>query len=145
MKSAVLGLAACAAAGLSGTCWADDLKATKKFTDTVIGFDPGGSYSNYTLTIAGPNGIHASASSRNSVPSIDLKRIGELDDGLYTYQMTASTDEKIPVRSRLDNGRSSPIATSMLKVVSTSGQFEIKGGTIVKVDPNAREEQKRQR
>ena len=42
MKSAAFGLAACLAVGISGFAWAQDLKATQKFSDTQIGFDPGG-------------------------------------------------------------------------------------------------------
>jgi hypothetical protein len=133
-----LGLAACLAAGLTGACWAQDLKATQKLTDTEIGFEPAGTYSNYTLTITGPNGFHASASSKTSAPSIDLRRLGTHDDGIYTYQLTASTDEKVPVRTALDNGRGSP-SGSLLKSVATSGHFEVKGGTIVKYDLAATE------
>jgi hypothetical protein len=144
MTSKTFSLAVLLAFGLFGNCLAQDLKAAQKFTDTEIGFDPGGSYSNYTLTIAGPNGIHASTSSKSGAPSIDLKRLGALDDGAYHYHLTASTDEKIPLRSGLDDGRDSK-PTSMLKGVSVSGHFEIKGGAIVKVDPAAREEIKRQK
>ena len=105
MKSAILGVMACLALGISSAGWAQDLKATQKLTDTQIGFDPGGTYSNYTLTVTGPNGFHASASSKSDVPAIDLRQIGTFDDGTYHYQLTASTDEKVPIRNALDNGR----------------------------------------
>ena len=144
MTSKTFGLAAVLAASLSGAVAAQDLKAAQKFTDTEIGFDAGGGLSNFTLTVAGPNGIHASAASKSGAPSIDLKRLGTLDDGVYTYQLTASTEEKVPLRSGLDNGRDSK-PTSMLKGVSMSGHFEVKGGAIVKFDPAAREETKRQK
>jgi hypothetical protein len=144
MRTTTFGLAAFIAAGLSGNCLAQDLKATQKFTDTEIGFDAGGTYSNFTLTIAGPNGIQASASSKSGAPSIDLKRLSAPDDGLYTYQLSASTDEKVPLRSGLDDGRPQR-ATAMLRSVSTSGSFEVKSGTIVKADPGAREDTKRQK
>jgi hypothetical protein len=49
------------------------------------------------------------------------------------------------VRTALDNGRDGGPTTSTLKGVSTSGQFQVKGGNIVKADPNAREEIKRQK
>ena len=42
MKSAILGVMACVALGISSAGWAQDLKATQKLTDTQIGFDPGG-------------------------------------------------------------------------------------------------------
>ncbi|MEA2882430.1 MAG: hypothetical protein QOH32_1686 [Bradyrhizobium sp.] len=145
MKSAAFGLAACFAVGLSGACLAQGLNATQKFTDTEVGFDIAGSYSNLTLTISGPHGMHASASSRSGSPLIDLRKLGTVDDGDYLYQLTAATDEKIPVKGGLDNGRDRGAATSMLKSVSTSGHFQVKGGMIVKHDPSAREPASRQK
>ena len=138
MKSAILGVMACVALGISSAGWAQDLKATQKLTDTQIGFDPGGTYSNYTLTVTGPNGFHASASSKSDTPAIDLRRIGTFDDGTYHYQLTASSDEKVPIRNALDNGRKGG-PNSMIRSVSTSGVFHVKGGTIMKADPAARE------
>jgi hypothetical protein len=145
MRVTVLGLAACLAAGLSSTCSAQDLKATQRLTDTQLGFDPGGSYANYSLTVTGPNGFHASASSKTDAPSIDLRRFGAFDDGLYHYHLTASSDEKVPIRGTLDNGRGGSPTNSMLKGVAMSGHFEVKAGTIVKHDPAAVEPVKRQK
>lgn len=144
MKSAAFGLAACFAAGLSGACLAQGLNATQKFTESEVVFDITGPYSNLTLTISGPNGLHASAHHRTGSPLIDLRKLGTIDDGDYLYQLTAATDEKVPVRTALDNGRDGEPTTSMLKSVSTSGQFQVKGGTILKVDPSTRETQRQQ-
>jgi len=132
MQMTALGLAACLAAGLTGACWAQDLKATQRLSDTQIGFDAGGNYGNYTLSIVGPNGFHASAASKTGTPAIDLRRFGKYDDGDYSYQLTASSDEKVPVRTPLDNGRGGDPGDSRLKAVSLGGQFLVKGGTIVK-------------
>jgi hypothetical protein len=145
MKSSAFGLAACIAMGLSATCHAQELKAVQKFTDTQIGFDITGPYSNLTLTISGPNGINASAASRSGSPMIDLGKLGKIDDGDYNYRLTAATDEKVPVRTGLDDGRDGGPTTSMLKSVSTDGRFQVQGGMIVKLDPNAREEPRRQK
>jgi hypothetical protein len=145
MKSAAFGLAACLTAGIAGAGWAQDLKATQKFADTQIAFEPGGAYGNYTLTITGPNGVHASVSSKTDVPSIDLRQIGAIEDGAYNYHLTASSGEKVLLRSRLDDGRDGGPPATMLKSVSMSGRFDVKGGAIVKYDPAAREEQKRQK
>jgi hypothetical protein len=145
MKLAAFGLAACFAVGISSTCWAQGLNATQKFTETEVGFDITGPYSNLTLSISGPNGLHASATSRTGSPLIDLRKLGTIDDGEYIYQLVAATDEKLPVRTALDNGRDGGPTTSILKSVSTSGQFQVKGGTIVKLDPSAREDAKRQK
>jgi hypothetical protein len=145
MKSSAFGLAACIAVGFSSTCYAQDLKAVQKFTDTEIGFDVSGPYSNLTLTITGPNGINASAHSRSGSPLINLSRLGKIDDGDYSYRLTAATDEKVPVRTGLDDGRDGGPTSSMHKSVSADGRFQVKGGTIVKLDPNAREETRRQK
>ena len=145
MKLAAFGLAACFAVGISSTCWAQGLNAKQKFTETEVGFDIAGPYSNLTLTISGPNGLQASAHSRSGSPLIDLRKLGTIDDGDYLYQLTAGTDETIPVRTALNNGRDGGPTTKTLKNVSTSGQFQVKGGTIVKYDPAVREEPKRQK
>jgi hypothetical protein len=142
MKSKAFCLAACLAVGLSGSCWAQDLKAQQKFTDTEIVFEILGPYSNLTLTVTGPNGINASAHHRTGSPLIDLRKIGTVDDGQYNYQLTATTDDKIPVRTGLDDGRDGGPTTSMFKGASTSGHFHVKGGTIVKFDPSVRETQR---
>jgi hypothetical protein len=144
MRTAIWGLAALLAASGAAGSFADELKAKQAFTDSEIKFEPGGTYSNYTLTVAGPNGFHATASSKSEVPSIDIKRAGAIDDGIYLYHLTASTDAKIPLRSGLDDGRATP-PTTMQQGVSVSGHFELKGGAIAKFDPNAREDAKRQK
>ena len=163
MKRTAIALVAVMAAGISSACLAQDLKATQKFTDTQIGFDPGGTYSNYTLTITGPNGIQASAASKTSAPSIDLRlstsssqlnvlieaakqNLLIVDEQLAgTTDKFASTTEKVPVRNRLDNGRGGGPDDSTFKSVSLDGVFHVKGGTVVKFDPSAREEVKRQK
>ena len=148
MKSAALGLLACLAAGVPGVGWTQDLKATHRLADTQVGFDAGAAYSNYTLTVTGPNGFHAVAASRSAAPSVDLRRIGAFDDGTYHYELTAATDEKVPVRSPLDNGRKGgPDASAGIAVrsVSTGGVFTVRGGTIMKLDPAARVEARRQK
>ena len=132
MDIARFGLAAIFAAGIAGVCDAQDLKATQRFSETQIGFDLGGSYNNYTLNVTGPNGFRASAASKTGTPAIDLRRFGGFDDGTYSYHLTASTDEKVPIRTALDNGRSGGPTDSQLKSVSLSGLFLVKGGTIVK-------------
>lgn len=132
MFIARLGIAAIFAAGIGGICHAQDLKATPRFSETQVGFDPGASYNNYNLTVSGANGFVASASSKTGTPAIDLRRFGTFDDGAYSFQLTASNDEKVPVRTPLDNGRSGGPADSHLKQVSLSGHFLVRGGTIVK-------------
>jgi hypothetical protein len=140
MKLAAFCFAACLALGLSGASLAQDFKPMEKHTETALSFEVGSGYRNFTLTVTGPNGFHATAASKDSVPSIDLRAAGAHDDGVYTYQLTASADEKIAVRSELDNGRSAAANDSMLKSVSASGQVHLKDGKIQKFAATAEHE-----
>jgi hypothetical protein len=133
MKPTAFALAAGLAAGLSAAALADDLKAQAKFTDTGLAFDLQGDYSNLTLTIAGPHRFHASASTRSGSPEIDLRRLGALEDGTYSYHLTGATPEAEKVRTKLDNGRST--GAEPRRSARLSGTFHVKGGTIVKQVP----------
>lgn len=145
MKSAAFGLAALLAAGICSPCGAEDLKATQKFTGTQIAFETGAPYTNYTLTITGPYGVHAIVSTKSGAPTFDLRQLSALDDGAYTYNLTASSPDKVPQRLGLDNGRPGGPDEPMLRSVSVNGRFDVKGGTIVKYDPNAAEPSARQK
>jgi hypothetical protein len=145
MKPGAFGLAAGLTLGFCSACLADDLAAEQRFTDTGVGFELKGPVSNVTLTVSGPHGFHASAFSRSGAPTIDLRRFGAVEDGNYTYQLTAASNEKVKSKTALDNGRDSRAASEPVVGVSTSGTFNVQNGVIVKTDPSAREEQRRQR
>jgi hypothetical protein len=140
MKPA-LGLAACLALGITGIAVAQDLSAEQRFSETTLLFDIKDAYTNLTLSVSGPSGFHASASSKRGSPTIDLRRLGPLDDGPYSYQLTASSGEKDVIRTPLENGRIRVDAP--LKSVSASGRFMVKGGVIVKpsTTPPSRKDQ----
>jgi hypothetical protein len=116
----------------------------RQFTGTEIGFRAKGSYREFTLSIAGPNDFFASATSKKEAPSIDLRRFGAIEDGAYTYQLTAATDEQLKSRARLDDGRDAG-APVPLRSVATSGTFRVQGGAIVEskatAQPSRRDEQ----
>lgn len=135
MRPAAFGLALLLITGVSPSV-ADDLQASPKFGPTDISFELQGVYVFLTLTVTGPNGLHTSATAASVSPIVDLRRLSAIDDGVYRYNLTGSTGEKLPDRSGLDNGRARPSDTR-LRIVSTSGMFEVRGGTIV--NPLARE------
>ena len=82
--------------------------------------------------------MHAIVLTKSGAPAFDLRQLGQLEDGAYNFHLTASTDQKVPLRSKLDDGRGTA-ADSMLTSVSMSGRFDVKGGAIVKYDPAAQE------
>lgn len=139
MRFTMLGLAALLAASVHNTCLADDLPATEAFSGTTVTFKIERQFGTLMLTVSGPNGYYASATARTASPIIELDRLGPFDDGQYSYHLSASTDEKVPVRTSLDNGREGGASTSVQRGVSKSGVFHVAKGTIMKFDPDAKE------
>jgi hypothetical protein len=105
MKTASVLLAACVAAGLSGSAFANDLKADTNFRDTIVGFNLKESYGGVSLSISGPHHFHASAHAQGAAPTIDLRQYGRPEDDLYQYQLNAATNEAVRSNTKHDNGR----------------------------------------
>lgn len=133
MKPAMAVAAACLAAGLASAARADDLTMDRKLAGSEMSFQTKGAYHDYTLSIAGPNNFHTVLTAKDRIPNVDLRRLGATQDGTYTYQLTAATDERIDSRDNADNGRDAR-ARAPLKSVASSGSFRVQGGEIVKSD-----------
>lgn len=144
MKCMTFGLAAFLAIGVSAACLAEDLVAAEQSSASKLALQLKPGLSNATLSVTGPNEFHTSIQSKNGSLAVDLAQLGPLANGLYTYQVTASSGEKTPIkppRVRLDNGRDREIEVT--KSVAMSGTFNIVDGKIVKPDPTIREERRR--
>ena len=116
---------------IPGTCLANDLLAVEQFSGQTVSFQLQRAYANLTLRVTGPNEYHASAVFAGGNPSLDLTRYGAASDGPYNYHLVGTTGEAIPGSNRPD-GRPAKTDTSyVLKSVSKSGSFTIKGGAIV--------------
>ncbi|HEX2256149.1 MAG TPA: hypothetical protein VHG92_05495 [Afifellaceae bacterium] len=142
MNAAKLALAVAVAAGLAGIASAQEMKASQRSSGGVVGFDLQGPYKNVTLSIAGPKGFSATTSVERGNPSLNLGR--GLPDGVYTYQLSAATDEPADVVPQgLDNGRGEGAKDRKpLRDVSTSGSFVVRNGSIL--PPQALAEEKEQ-
>ncbi len=86
---------------------------------------------NVTLRVAGPNGYTASAFSKRDVPSIELSKYGKLTDGVYQYEMTAASGEKIEIQSDLDDGRGGKSPKVIYKSIAVAGSFIVRDGKII--------------
>ncbi len=138
MKRVSACLAAFLAAGLvavvhpqAASAQTGEMEATVNFTDTAVIVETRGPYSNMTLSISGPNKFYAEVFSGSKAPAIDLRKVDEYDDGVYHYHVSAATEEIVPVRTALDDGRES-ITKQLRRGVATDGAFLVKGGVIVK-------------
>ena len=139
MRFTSLGLAVLLAAGIPNACLADDLPASEQFSGTTVTFKIERQFGLLTLTVAGPNGYYASAHARTASPIIELGGPGTFDDGDYTYQLTASTDGKITLRTPINDGRDpdDKPTTTIFRGVSKSGAFRVSGGAILPNDMSA--------
>ena len=125
MKRATLGLAVCLALGLATPGFTQELKVSG--TTVNISF-PG--HGLVTWEIAGPAGFHKIVSAKGSSAAIELG--AKAADGLYKYNASAASGEKVPNYNplSLDNGRGKE--PDMIAVgVSMSGTFLVQGGAIV--------------
>lgn len=134
MKLATIGLAVLLAASFSSACLADDIVAAEQVAGSKLGFLLKPTFTNATLSVAGPNSFHASTFAKGGALAIDLAQFGPLDDGTYNYQLTASSQTMAAVRTPLDNGRAGPRKAEHPVGVSASGTFQVKAGAIVKAD-----------
>ena len=137
MKRAVVGVSVALLMGASGVMAVSDaataqsMNAVKRFSDATVGFSMKGSYSNYSLTVTGPNGFNATVMSKKSAPALNLRKLGIIDDGIYRYNLTAASSKAMSVRTPENSGRGGDKKTAMMAGVSDSGSFVVKGGKIV--------------
>ncbi|MDJ0824849.1 MAG: hypothetical protein QNJ16_05035 [Rhodobacter sp.] len=97
---------------------------------------------NLTLTVSGPRDYSATLFSEGQEPKMDLAKYGTPFDGEYTYEITGSTAQRIEINTPIDeNGRSRTARQEVLVSVSASGNFSIREGNIVEIDPREKEEE----
>ena len=131
IKSTLLALAGCVTLGLSGAVAADDLVAARQLSGTKIGFLIKSPYRFATLTVSGPDDFNASAFSKSGAVAVDLREHGPVEDGTYSYQLTAATETKVKSRLALDDGRGKRTQTDQLAGAAIHGTFHVVKGEIV--------------
>ena len=105
-----------------------------RFTSGSISFSGGVGMYNGTLTIAGPDDYYEQVTSSDGLPKFTLQDAGRLEDGVYSYSLTAATAEREPIRNAQNNGRGEAAADTAAISYSTSGVFRVKNGVIASPD-----------
>ena len=113
------------------------LDASEAFSGSLVAFRVHGSYSHFTVTVAGPGDFQARAYDQYRAPTVRLDDFGALQDGLYRYEITAASFE-YGQRSQFDNGRDTT-ATPRIGV-SRSGIFRVDNGMIAPLSAMAEAE-----
>ena len=122
MRSTGIALAALACC-LVGGANAQEIK----ISDNSIAFDLQ-ELGNAVLTVSGPNDYQASAFAKAGEIVIRLDGEGKLEDGVYTYELTAASQETKRIRNPIDNGRGDDQRGEVRIGVRVSGAFPVLDG-----------------
>jgi hypothetical protein len=112
------------------------LDAEPRFAGERLVFTVSGDYTNYVLSVAGPESYYAQIQGARSAPTLRLRDHGAVPDGLYQWQLSAATNRMVPGAARMDqtlNGRE-PGAGAPRIGAETSGAFRVEDGRIMIFD-----------
>lgn len=99
---------------------------------TTLWFESWGSLSNATLVVSGPDGFVTNIVAEKGPPRFYLRDAAPVVDGVYRYELTAATTEKIKLRNQPDNGRGESQKDEIAKPFQMGGSFVVSRGVITK-------------
>ncbi|WP_417490562.1 hypothetical protein [Maricaulis sp.] len=113
----------------------------EQFVGTRLSFSVDPSLSNFTLRVSGPNGYNGEVQSARVAPTFRLGDFGSVPDGLYTYEMTAATNERQVLATPPVAGANGRDGRQQVARIGTSmtGSFRVVNGQILQLDPAASE------
>jgi hypothetical protein len=86
--------------------------------------------SNSTMTVAAPSGEAITIFAEKGTPVFQLEG-NEVQDGLYRYELSAATEEKVKTVNKQNNGRGEGSNDDHSKPFYMSGYFTVSRGVIV--------------
>lgn len=140
---AALALSGVSAAVLAGSGLAQaqstarDYRVQEHAAGTRLRFDADPDLSNFTLSVSGPNGYAGTVSSARVPPSFRLADHGDVVDGVYSFEMTAATQERrrdASPQQAAYNGRDPRSGTTAYLGYTYSGAFRVVNGRIMEFD-----------
>lgn len=94
---------------------------------------------NATLNVVAPNGEMATVFAASGTPVFELDR-GKAMDGVYQYELTAATEEKLRIVNPQNNGRGDNASDTAAKPFYLTGQFVVSRGVITTPDEMTEED-----
>lgn len=85
--------------------------------------------SNATLTVAEPNGHIVKIYAESGTPVYQLK--GEVQDGVYRYELTAATEERVKIVNPINTGRGDNQPDTRAVPHYSTGFFVVERGVII--------------
>ena len=123
-------IAALMAFGLAGPALAESPEPVQQNNSNAVWFENWQGLSNATWTIAQPDGEVVTLFAASGTPVFQLTG-GAVIDGIYRYELTAATEEKVEIKNKQNNGRGEAAADHTFKPFAMSGVFHVQRGVIV--------------
>lgn len=117
------------ALALASAAAALSVDPVEQHNSNAVWFENWSGLSNAMLVVAAPNGTVTEVFAASGTPVYELER-GEVQDGIYRYELKAATDEEVEIVNPIDNGRGET-ASSKLKAFYMSGFFTVSRGVII--------------
>ncbi|GLT09877.1 hypothetical protein PVW51_20640 [Sulfitobacter sp. PR48] len=111
----------------AGTAWAAD--PVQQHNSNAVWFENWIGLSNASMVVAAPNGKITEIFAKSGTPVFELQP-GEVQDGVYRYELRAATEEKQEIVNPIDNGRGELQTESFVPFYRT-GAFFVERGVIV--------------
>lgn len=122
----------------TGAAWAAE--PVQQHNSNAVWFENWIGLSNASLTVAAPNGKITQIYAETGTPVFELPADAP-QDGVYRYELSAATDERIEIVNEVDNGREDPGDGTMAKPFYTTGHFVVSRGVIITPEETSEEEQ----
>lgn len=114
-------------------------EVTERLSPGALSFVGGASYTNARLQIYGPDDFESEETSSRGLPVFRV-RGGTVKDGVYRYTLSAATDEQVPIKKKVNNGRGENARDFTFKPFYKQGVFRVSRGLIEPLDDTPEDE-----
>lgn len=126
VKAVVLGVFLSVGTSLSASA----AEPVQQHNSNAVWFENWIGLSNASMTVSVPNGKIITVFAETGTPVFQLSDT-EVLDGVYRYELSAATDEKVEIVNEIDNGRGENQSGSVAMPFYTTGHFVVSRGVII--------------
>tara|TARA_R110002049_G_scaffold44333_3_gene129874 strand:+ start:121195 stop:121653 length:459 start_codon:yes stop_codon:yes gene_type:complete len=130
MKTQWMSLGLCAALSALPAAAQEAPKPVQQHNSNAVWFENWTGLSNASMIIASPDGKVTTIIADSGTPVFQLEG-GEVQDGIYRYELTAATKETVKIVNPIDNGRGDAQKDSQAMPYFLNGHFTVSRGVIV--------------
>ncbi|MFK7940748.1 MAG: hypothetical protein AB8B82_15305 [Roseovarius sp.] len=102
----------------------------QQHNSNAVWFENWTGLTNAQMIVAAPNGKVTTIYAESGTPVFQLEKDAVLD-GVYRYELSAATEEKVEIVNKVDNGRGDNASDTTLKPFYSSGHFVVSRGVII--------------